>query len=121
MFTFNTFVNASSIWDSAKDYIDEGLVRGLVRGYNIEVKTQQGKVEWLSAEWIDGNPDDHFNDEFHLWYYQMHGWTPTGRIAFRGYGEEEWDSVERDTYICNIGPRKRTDDVPDSEFECLKK
>lgn len=121
MFKFNEMVKASSIWPNARDYCDEGLVRGLVRGYNIEVKLPNNETEWLSAEWIDGIPEDHFNDEFHLWCYKIHQWVPTGRITFRGYGEEAWDPVERDTYICNIGPRKRTDDIPDSEFECLRK
>jgi hypothetical protein len=121
MFTFDTIVKASSIWSSARDYTDEGKVLGLVRGYNIEVKTPDEKLIWLTAEWIEGGPEEHFNDEFHQWFYQMHNYTPTGRITFRGYGEQEWDPDERDTYICNIGPRKRTDDIPDSEFEFLKK
>ena len=120
IYVFDKAVNASEIWPTAKNYVDEGAVLGLVRGFNIEVETSQKTFEWLSCEFIEGELNEVFNDEFHHFLYSQHGWTPTGRYCFRGYGEERWDPRERDTYVCNIGPRKRTDDVPDSEFDCLR-
>lgn len=90
MFEFNTYVKANEIWPKSKTHIDLGLKTGFVRGYCIEVKTKDG-VDWLSCEYIHGEPQKHFNDEFHLWYYEEHGWTPTGRISFRGYAVEAWD------------------------------
>ena len=39
MFFIKEYVNASSIWPTAKDYTDRGYIAGYVRGYNIEVKT----------------------------------------------------------------------------------
>lgn len=96
MFKFNDYVKASEIWETAKDYNDLGDVMGLARGYNIEVSTKDEKTHWLSCEFVFGSPEEHFNDDFHTWYYEEHGWTPTGRIAFRGYYEEHWDYEERE-------------------------
>lgn len=91
MYKFDNFVKASSIWESAKDYEDKGLIPGLLRGYNIEVKTRDGNLDWLSGVFIGNEPEEYFNDDFHQWYYETHGWTPTGRITFRGYAYEAWD------------------------------
>lgn len=103
MYKFNEYVKASSIWETSKDYEDEGKVAGLVRGYNIEIETSDGRVDWYSCSWIHDDPEEYFNDEFHLWMYEEHGWTPTGRICFRGYGEEEYDFDEKDFFITNVG------------------
>ena len=99
MFEFNTYVPAAEIWPTAKSHEDKGSRPGLVRGYNIEVTTADGNTDWLSCEYIYEDPNKFFNDEFHLWYYTEHGWTPTGRICFRGYGIESYDWEERDSYI----------------------
>lgn len=103
VFVITEYVKASSIWETAEDFEDEGSYLGLVRGYNIEIKCSDGSVGWHSSNWIHEDPEVYFNDEFHRWYYQEHGWTPTGRICFRGYGEEEYDFEERDTFITNVG------------------
>ena len=99
MYTFENYVPASHIWPTANDYVDFGPREGLVRGYNIEVKTQNGKLDWLSCTYIHEDPDRYFNDDFHQWMYKEHQWTPTGRICFRGYGREEYDPEERDTFV----------------------
>lgn len=91
MYKFDNVVKASSVWPTAKDYEDKGLILGLLRGYNIEVKTYKGEIIWLSCNYIEDEPEDFFNDDFHLWMYQEHGWTPTGRITFRGYAYESYD------------------------------
>lgn len=98
MTTFTEYVNASSIWVTAKDYTDLGERQGLVRGYNVEVR-KGDKVDWLSCSWIYGDPNDYFNDDFHTWCREEDGLEYTGRICFRGYGIEMWDSEERDYYI----------------------
>ena len=102
MYTFENYVPASHIWPTANDYVDFGPREGLVRGYNIEVRTQGGKVEWLSCSYIHEDPFDYFNSECNLWYYNEHGWKPTGRICFRGYGREEYDPEERDTFVIPV-------------------
>lgn len=104
MFTFKIteYVNASSIWPTAKDYTDFGPKAGLVRGYNIEVKTRDGIIDWKSCEYIYGEPEDIFNDDYHLWSREDWGLVPTGRICFRGYGREEYDFEEREEFVVHV-------------------
>ena len=104
MYKFKDYVKASSIWETAEDYKDEGQVDGLVRGYNIEIRLPDGRVDWHSCNWIHEDPEIYFNNDFYQWYFEEYGWTPTGRICFRGYGVEEYDFEERDTFVTNIGP-----------------
>lgn len=92
MYKFNEYVRASSVWPSSKDYEDKGLIPGLLRGYNIEVKKSNEETFWMSCEYISNEPQEVFNDDFHLWMYNDHLLTPTGRIVFRGYAYEAWDS-----------------------------
>lgn len=99
MFFIKEYVNASSIWPNAKDHIDRGYIAGYVRGYNLEVKSVDGETHWLSCSWTKSAPEHEFDNEFHRWYYSEHNWTPTGRICFRGYGIEEYDASEHDTFI----------------------
>lgn len=40
-----TYVPANEIWPNAKSYIDKGYQPGLVRGYNVEVTTRDGKLD----------------------------------------------------------------------------
>lgn len=98
MVKFNDYVKASDIWETAKDHEDLGWRAGLVRGYNLEI-IKDGKRDWLSAEWIHGEPNEEFNDGYHTWRTTEHGFEYTGRICFRGYGYEEYDSEKRDFYI----------------------
>lgn len=104
MFKITEYVPASEIWSTATNYIDKGYKSGLVRGYNIEVVALNGKTGWLSCEFIHDDPEEHFNDSFHTWMYEEHGWKPTGRICFRGYGEEVWDEYEREMVVHSIVP-----------------
>lgn len=114
MFNFNVYVAASEIWPTANNHEDKGYVSGLVRGYNIEVKTWKGQVEWLSCEYIHGEPEQHFNDDFHTWMYEDSGFTPTGRICFRGYGREEWSVEEHEDLIVPCDPEGN--DLPRNQW-----
>ncbi len=93
------YVPANEIWSTATSFIDEGERRGLVRGYNVEVTTRDGKVDWMSCVWIHGTIEEYLKDEYTGYWYADCGVTPTGRISFRGYGMEEYDYEERDTFI----------------------
>ena len=116
MVKFTEYVNASSIWPTAKNHEDRGEKMGLLRGYNVEVR-KDGQVDWLSAEWIYGDPNVVFNDEFHTWRTAEHGFEYTGRICFRGYGIEEYDSEERDFYIVEIEDEEISDGESEEYFE----
>lgn len=110
MLKITEFVPASKIWPTADDHTDIGEIPGLMRGYNVEIKVEKtGVVDWLSAIWIQGEPEKEFNDDFHTWMYAEHGWTPTGRICFRGYGTEEYDQEERDVVINIISDEKASE------------
>ena len=102
MFKITEYVNASSIWPTAKDYIDFGPKSGLVRGYNIEVTNSKGITDWMSCSYIYGEPEEYFNDDFHTWMFEDCGFIPTGRICFRGYGHEEYDFEEHEEYIIPV-------------------
>lgn len=98
MLKITEFVPASQIWPTAEDHVDIGEIHGLMRGYNIEVE-KNGQVDWMSAEWIYGEPETTFNDDYHTWSRTDWGLKPTGRVCFRGYGSEEYDFEERDTFV----------------------
>lgn len=99
MFFIKEYVPANQIWPNAKNYKDRGYISGYVRGYNIEVELTNGSTEWLSCEWINSAPEHEFDNEFHRWRNSEHDWKPTGRICFRGYGIEEYDYEERETFV----------------------
>jgi hypothetical protein len=96
LYNFTEYVKASSIWSGEKDYEDKGPRSGLVRGYNVELTNREGKTFWLSCCYIESNPREYFNAPFHRWYFQDNGWTPTGRICFRGYGISYYDTEAND-------------------------
>ena len=98
MLKITEYVPASQIWPTAEDHVDMGEISGLMRGYNIEVE-KNGNVDWMSAEWIYGTPEAIFNDDYHTWSRSDLGLKPTGRICFRGYGVERYDTVEREAFI----------------------
>lgn len=106
MFKFHTYVPASEIWPTAENHVDNGMACGLVRGYCVEVKLSDGSTDWWSCEWIQGEPETEFNDDFHTWMWKEHCVEPTGRICFRGYGFEEYDFEERDTFVNMIEDSK---------------
>lgn len=95
-------VPANEIWPNAKAYIDKGYQPGLVRGYNVEVTTRDGKLDWFSCEYIHGEPDEELFDEFHMSWYGDCSCKPTGRISFRGYGREDYSWEDRETYIIPV-------------------
>ena len=97
-----TYVPANEIWPNSKSCIDKGYQSGLVRGYNVEVTTRDGKLDWFSCEYIYGEPCEELFDDFHMSWYEDCRCRPTGRISFRGYGREDYDSDERETFIIPV-------------------
>ena len=116
MFKITAYVNASEIWPTAENHKDIGYKPGLVRGYNIEVTTSKGITDWMSCEYIDGNPEEVFNDDYHTWSREDYGFTPTGRICFRGYGREEYDFDEHETFIIPVEVEEEAADTIEDEI-----
>ena len=102
MFKITEFVSASSIWPTAEDFKDFGPKPGLLRGYNIEVTTEKGITDWMSATFTELEPEDEFNQEWRVESRKDWGFTPTGRICFRGYYKEEHDWEEREEYVVPV-------------------
>ena len=99
MYKFNTYVNASDIWEGAENHIDKGEKQDMVRGYNIEIRKHDGTTYWESCCWFDGTPEQYYNSDYYQWHFEDTSSEPTGRICFRGYGEEYYDSDEREYFI----------------------
>lgn len=96
------YVKASEIWPTAIDFEDKGQRPGLVRGYNPEIVTKDGKIDFMSCTYIDCEPEEYFYGEFYQFYLDEYGFKLTGRICFRGYGREEYDLDERDTFVIPV-------------------
>ena len=99
MYKFTEYVNASDIWPTAENHQDKGERTGLVRGYNIEIKRPDGTTYWESCCWFGGAPEQYYNSDYYMWHFDEYECVPTGRICFRGYGEEYYDPDERDYFI----------------------
>lgn len=102
MFKTTEYVNASSIWPTAKDFQDFGAKPGLLRGYNIEVTNEKGRTDWMSASYFEGEPEEYFNSDFEMHFRLWAGLKPTGRITFRGYYKEEYDFEGREQYLVHV-------------------
>ena len=102
MFVLKEYVPANEIWEHATSFVDKGQMSGLMRGYNIEVTSKDNCTYWLSCCYTYEDPVDYFNDEFNSRFRKEHNLTPTGRICFRGYGREEYDTDERESYIIPV-------------------
>ena len=99
MYKFTEYVPASSIWPTATDHVDKGEKSCLVRGFNIEIRKHDGTTYWESCCWFDGTPEQYYNSDYYLWHFEDSCGEPTGRICFRGYGEEYYDSDEHEYFI----------------------
>ena len=96
------YVKASEIWPTTEDFEDKGQRPGFVRGYNPEIVTKDGKIDFMSCAYIDGEPEEYFYGEFYQFYLDEYGFKLTGRICFRGYVREEYDLNERDTFVIPV-------------------
>jgi hypothetical protein len=99
MIFIKEMVPAAQIWPNSRDYTDRGYIAGYVRGYNAEILKNDGTTGWLSCEWIDTDPELHYDSEYYRWRCEQYGWKFTGRFSFRGYGIEKYDPEFNETYI----------------------
>lgn len=97
MTTNFTFLNAHLNWNGIEEF--HGWIPGLYCGYNFEVKNREGRIDFMSCSFYAGTPEDYAADEFTTWYLENSGLTLTGRVLFRGYYEEDWDTECGDCYM----------------------
>lgn len=95
-FTFTTVEG----WDDCEEF--HGIIPGYACGYNFEVVTRDGRVDFMSCVFEHGTPSEVANGEFEQWYMEDLGFTYTGRVVFRGYYEEHYDFEERDYYYKKV-------------------
>lgn len=90
--------------DSKASYRDEcpspeykGVLFGLSCGWQFEM-TKDGKVEYTSVTFFEGDADECAACGYALDWYTELGWRATGRAVFRGYYTEHYDYAEREEY-----------------------
>lgn len=76
----------------------QGEVSDLVVGVTPEVRMKDGTLNTESTTFVRSL--DELNDEFWRWHRNevSHRYEWTGRLVFRGYYAEVYDSSERDYY-----------------------
>lgn len=82
------------------DYEYRGVIPGYFCGYNFEVITRDGKIDFFSTTFTCLTPDELMNSdcEYYAEFIEDCGCKPTGRVIFRGYYTEGYDFDERETY-----------------------
>ena len=99
---------------NVKDDIYLGVIPGLCCGWMFEFKNAEGKINYNSVSWYEGTPEEYcqtwlkHGEEALFYMERLCGWEPTGRVVFRGYGEEYWcnDPEIRDWCIREIDMNK---------------
>lgn len=87
-----------------------GYFPGVCCGWMFEFKNKDGKVDYNSVTWFEGTPEEYcetwlrYGPEALFEMERWNGYEPTGRVVFRGYGVEKWDSEEHDWYIERCEP-----------------
>lgn len=100
-----TIVKNTEVFTDVVDFTNFGNLDEFVRGYSIEVKDNtEESTYWLNMEYFYGEPEDYFTDYNHKLMYEYLNVTPTGRISFRGYGQETYDIENNRYYITPITP-----------------
>lgn len=98
MTTF-TFITRPD-WTDCETY--HGVIPGYSCGYNFEVKTRDGRIDFMSCTFDSREPEECAEDECQKDHMAFLGLTYTGRVIFRGYYEEHYDYEERESYYTKV-------------------
>ena len=102
MTTFEIIKNSESRsgWEIS-DEVYRGPIQDLVGGFNFEVADDSGNIEYMSAIYIHTTPEEYINNLFYDYFdtVKYKGYNPTGRVIFRGYGEEYYDPEYREWFV----------------------
>ena len=105
VFEIITVDDTNTGWkDTVSGYPVTARVPGYCRGFNIEYVNPEGDLSYGSCVFTRGdetinNWDLYCNVDL---VRMVSNLDPTGRIVFRGYFHEEWDSDSRDTYYTDV-------------------
>lgn len=90
-------------WTIDMDQEYKGVIPGYACGYNFEV-TKNGVTDFASCTYSHLTPEDlmDLEKDWYSDFLQDCGCTPTGRVIFRGYYQEEYDIDEREEYFVRV-------------------
>jgi len=89
-----------------KEY--KGQIDGLCCGWSFEFQNDKGEYNYNSTTYYEGTPEEYcqtwlqYGEEALFEIERWNGWIPTGRVVFRGYGKEYYDSNDREYYIEDV-------------------
>lgn len=101
---FEVIMNSQS--ETGYDIPDDtfyGVLPGLLNGWQYEARNVSdkrfpvGKLLYFDVSYQWGMPET--QEEFQTFYATELGWELTGRVVFRGYAHEDYDSDEHEWYV----------------------
>ena len=82
-------------WD-IPDNEYRGQIEGLCCGWEFEVRKPDGTLDSFSVIHEEADPEWTWDNNHYSEMCEWHGFEPTGRVVFRGYGKLYWHAEERD-------------------------
>lgn len=85
-----------------------GVIPGLVCGWQFEFVNKDGKIGYNSVAYYEGTPEEYcetwlrFGPDALFEGERWNGYEPTGRVVFRGYGSEYYDSEYREWFVRDV-------------------
>ena len=78
-----------------------GIIPGFVGGFNFEIADKNGNLDYMSSTYISKSPTDFINNLGYDYFevVKWNGYAPTGRVVFRGYAIEYYDSEEKEWFV----------------------
>ena len=107
-----------------------GILPGMVMGWQYEARNvcdkrfPVGKLLYFDVSYRNGMPEG--EEEFMTFYANDLGWELTGRVVFRGYAREYYDSEEREWFVKDATEeeireaREQLENEQEDEEECYE-
>ena len=94
---------------SVEDKEWQGVIDGFVNGWSFEFVNEKGEYNYNSVTYYSGTPEEYcdtwlqYGEDALFEMERWNGWTPTGRVVFRGYGQEYYDEDEHEWFVVTEG------------------
>ena len=85
-----------------------GVIPGLACGWQFEFIRNDGKIGYNSVAYYEGTPEEYcqmwlrYGEDALFEIERRNGYEPTGRVIFRGYGVEYYDTEYREWFIKDV-------------------
>lgn len=80
----------------------KGQIPGLSCGWEFEVKMSDGTLDSLSVIYEEATPEETVELNYLDRSAEFHGYSLTGRVVFRGYGRNYYDTDYRDWCVITL-------------------